>query len=122
MSQKPLDFGPSERDATTRAKLFEVYTRIVDRVGLKEVAFNLNIAPSYLADAKAGRNGKSWRSEWEPTLYRLASDHEADEWMSILKEHRAPERSDAENLARVLRLLKEKLGSVGDEIAKEALR
>jgi hypothetical protein len=34
---------------------------------------------------------------------------------------RKPDRSDAENLARVIRRLKESLGQLGDEIAKEAL-
>lgn len=73
-----LNFGavtdPRAEDAWSR--LLDAIRAAVAAITPKELAYRLNVAPSYLLDALRGADRKSVRAEWLPTILLMAPHHE----------------------------------------------
>lgn len=86
---------------------------VVESIGLKEVAFSLDVQPSLLAHQLAGRNGNHLRATAVPWLLAHAKDDEALEFLAGLRgRETVPVRpmEPAEELAALKEALAESLG------------
>ena len=114
--QPTLALGVVDSASTAHFRLTELRWRIADRLTIKELAFALDVAPSYLSDVRGGRDRKSWRVEWDTTLFAMADDGEAREWIQILSDIRRPPMSAEDRLARLEEAVRSQLGATGEKI------
>lgn len=54
--------------------LLSALAAAVDHLGLKEVAFKLDVAKSTLSDAKHDRNDRRWAQEWTLVVLEMLTD------------------------------------------------
>lgn len=106
-------------------RLLEAIRAAVDRASLKEVAFRLDVQPSLLADALAGRSNKGVRAAWLPTILALATDADARAILTALAEPlgfelKPVERLTAEQLAERYEEKLRSLGPIGAQLIREA--
>lgn len=105
MSIDQLDFPPV-RESTLSAwwrRVRDEMGRVVQYVGLKQAAFDLDLSPSQLAHALAERDGRRPRAEWIPYLVHKAPDLELAKALVApgrLEVERAPEMTPEEQLQR----------------------
>ncbi len=74
MTQEPLEFGPDAAARETWARVLVAVRAAIDTIGHKELAFRLDIAPSYLNDSLRGADRKRVQLEWLPDILDLAPD------------------------------------------------
>lgn len=87
MDQLTLGRVTDPRGGDCWARLLDVLRAAVAAITPKELAFALNVAPSYLLDALRGADRKSVRAEWLPTILIMAPhEHRA----AILSELAGP--------------------------------
>ena len=128
MSQVAIDFGPTESSRSSWLETLEAIKEIVSSVGLKQLAYDLDVSPSLLGDALAERDRKGVRAEWLPTLLARASDMQAEALLTALAGPRGfdVERREVltaeEELRRLKRAIRDQLGSVGEEVLRRAAR
>lgn len=103
--------------------------RVVDVLGHKFVAGELDIAPSHLTDALLERERKSVKGEWIDKLLMLADEGLRRDWLAIVCsalgfEMPAPirTRTAEERLADLERVITERLGPVGEQLLREVKR
>lgn len=75
---------------------------VIDYVGVKQAAYDLDVAPSTLLNALEGRDRHHFRAEWLPYLLTQAADDKAIGFLAALRGlDIVPEkkRSPAEELA-----------------------
>lgn len=60
-----------------RKRLLDAIRSAVARIGLKELAFRLDVQPSLLADSLAERSHKGVRAAWLVTIIELADEADA---------------------------------------------
>jgi hypothetical protein len=68
----PLD------DQTSWQRLLSRLSTAVDFLGLKEVAFKLDVAASTLSNAKQDKNDRRWAQEWTLTILEMLADRYDD--------------------------------------------
>ena len=108
-----------------RRRLLDATRAAVARIGLKELAFRLDVQPSLLADALAERSHKGVRAAWLVTIIELADETDA---MAILGELAAMRGLEVvkrrtltpEQLAAAYEERLRGLGAVGLQLIREA--
>ena len=125
MTQKSLDFGPRERINRDTEKLRTILRRVADVVGVKEIAYEADVSPSYVVQALNG--GKSLKPEIVFAGRELAPEELAMELRRVFAGegyHVSGERplTPEEKLARLESRLRSKFGELGEEAMKEAYR
>lgn len=125
-----MTFG-AVRDPQTGAawsRLLEAIREAVVVITPKELAYRLDIQPSYLSEALAGRDRKGVRAEWLPTILAMAPDALRH---SILAELAAPlgfevvrrqDLSPEERLARLEQRIATEFGTMGARLVEENRR
>lgn len=116
-------------DYPTRAaenRLMDAIRQAVANVSIKELAFRLDISPSLLADAIAGRSNKGVRAMWLITLIQLAPQADALAILNALGELKRIEATPmkeltAEEKAERLEEKLRSLGPTGLRLIQEAL-
>lgn len=103
--------------------------RVVDVLGHKHVAGELDIAPSTLTDALLERERKSIKGEWIAKLLQLCGEPMRREWLSIMCPaigFEIPEpvktRTPEQRLAELERRITEKFGDAGKQFLTEVPR
>lgn len=122
--QAAMDLGPRERGETAIERVWNLRIEIIHRVGPKEAAYQFDVSPTYLHDVlrRDPSLRKPWKDGWDEVLYAMADEHEVAEWDQIRRDIRKPDRTDTENLERLIRRVRERLGPAGEDLVKEALR
>lgn len=125
--QPQLPWGVSYEVRESWARQLHILRAIAARVGAKEIAFDCDTSPSQLADALADRDRKAIRAEW----YRVFLHHgDEAERAALLRELAEPvgfEVREAEPLTpeeklRRLEARVRSIGSIGDDLIREAYR
>lgn len=96
------------------ARFLKLLTDVVERVGRKEAAYELDVQPTHLSHILAGRNGNYMRAEWVPWLVRHDVSGEALRFLADLTGHDlVPQRAlePAEELAALKAALDKCLGT-----------
>jgi hypothetical protein len=103
--------------------------RVVDVLGHKFVAGELDISPSTLTDALLERERKSVKGEWIAKLLHMADEGLRRDWFAIVCPavgFEVPEpvktRTAEERLADLERVITERLGSLGEQLLREVKR
>ena len=122
---------PFERDARVenawkrlRAAVYEA----VQAIGVKEAAYQLDIAPSLLSDALNERDRKNFQLKWLPTILAIASDAHQLAIMSELADYcgfdlvKRKKLTAEERLERLENALRSKLGKIGETLLEEVGR
>jgi len=125
VSQTALDFGANEAARHVHARVLDVVRQVVATVTLKQLAYDLDVSPSTLSDALAGREHRSFRLEWLPVVLSRATDVQRVALLSALAEPSGFEvarrrvLTPEERLARLEALVSTRLGDVGAALLKE---
>lgn len=125
-----LTFGavrdPSASEAWSR--VLDVLRDAIAVITPKELAFRLDIQPSYLSDALRGHDRKGIKAEWIPTILAMAPDANR---MAIVGELaamcgleviRRKDLTPEERLARLEQRVAAELGPAGQRIIEENRR
>lgn len=107
------------------SRLLEVVRVVVARISIKELAYKLDISPSFLSDALAERSSKGVRMSWLVTIIEMATTTDA---IAILNEIAAIKRLElnprekltAEELSQRYEEKLRSLGPVGLQMIREA--
>lgn len=123
--QISLEFGDDARAREAWARVLRRVNLLVDSLTVKEVAYRLNTQPSTLCDALAERERKNLHAR---QLVQIMAMQEGESLLAEIADalgyevkRKAP-LSPAEQLARLEAAVKSKLGQLGEELVKEALR
>lgn len=106
-------------------KLLEALRVAVAEISIKELAYRLDVSPSLLADALAGRANKGVRASWLVTILDMASEANLVEIVKALvgrrpyEVQRRKELTPEELAARFEEKLRG-LGAVGLQLIREA--
>lgn len=101
------------------------FSRAVDLIGAKEVAYKLDIAPSQLSDAQHERERKDLKLKWLSTVLRMCGESMVREFFEIVgKQHgyastRVRLRTAEEELRETRELLRLKAPAMLDLLDKE---
>lgn len=107
--------------AALGATLRRLLREVVDSIGPKEVAYDLDIAPSSLQHALEGRERHYVRIDWLPYLVRRAKTDEAVEFLAALRGLDVVERP-TQTPEQELRALREAVkDSLGADLANAVL-
>ncbi len=124
--QLALSYGPANAGGEDWQVELAWARRVVDVLGHKHVAGELDIAPSTLTDALLERERKAIKAEWIAKLRRMAPPEMRREYLMLVcpalgYEVPQPKRAltDAEWRLEAKRLLKEKLGDLGEKLLAE---
>src|SRR5689334_8165197 len=101
-------------DDALGARFIQILGAVVERIGLKQAAYDLDVQPSHLAHAIAGRNHNHLRAEWVPWIVRHDVSGEALRYLADLTGHDlVPQRAlePAEELAALKAALDKCLGA-----------
>ena len=100
--QFELSFHEDSLLRANEQKFIALLREIVEAKGLKVVAGQLDVTPTYLNHALAGRKRHAVRAEWVPTLLAMAPNDDALEFLASLRgRETAPKRElDPETKAR----------------------
>lgn len=123
-----LNFGPNEAARGVHARVMDVVREIVATATNKQVAYDLDISPSSLADALAERQDRGIKLAWLPVLMARAAPAQRIELLAALGDSHqldvVPRKvlTPEERLARLEEALRTKLGPVGEQLIKEVGR
>lgn len=112
--------------ARSEQTLLEAIRLAVAKISIKELAYELDVSPSLLADALAERSNKGVRASWLVTIVDMAPMHEALAVLNALADLKrcevAPrkELTPEEKAARLEEKLRS-MGPVGLQLIREAI-
>lgn len=110
--QLPMTYGSVAAGSEDWDAQLKWLRRVVDVLGHKHIAGELDIAPSTLTDALLERERKAMKGEWIAKIVRMSSPGLREEWLSIWTEaydYEHPKRRPTMTPEDELRLLKEHL-------------
>lgn len=128
MSNLDLPFQRDTRAESAWLRLRKAVYEAVQAVGVKEVAYRLDVAPSLLSDALNERDRKNFQLRWVFVVLDLASDAHRRSIAAELAGYGGfditPRKvlTAEERLARLEDALRSKLGKVGESLLEEVGR
>ncbi len=123
-----LTFGAIRDGGTPWDRLLDALRDAVVLITPKELAYRLNVQPSYLSDALHGIARKGIKAEWIPVILAMAPDSAR---LAIIASLAAPcglevvrrkDLSPDERLARLEQRISTKFGPAGAELVEENRR
>ena len=128
MSTLALNFGPNEAARGVHATVMQVVREIVATATNKQIAYDLDVSPSTLADAIAERQDRGIKLSWLPVLMARATEAQRIALVDALANPHGLEVSrrkvltPEERLARLEELVRLELGVTGEQLLKKASR
>lgn len=125
-----LTFGAvrDPRNVESWSRLLDVLRDAVMVITPKELAFRLDIQPSYLSEALRGHDRKGIRAEWIPTILAMAPEANRIAILGELAAQcgfeviRRKDLSPEERLARLEQRITTELGPAGQRLVEENRR